>query len=492
MDVARLIKSKIILNDNKIIPSLTNFKLTSLVFVLACYHSLAQQGNYKFNNFGNRTILLAGNVTGSVEDFGLAYYNPARLTEIENNRFAFNARAYEYSSITLEDVIDENVTPRDSKFNTIPSMAAGTFSLLGTRFAYSIFTKYATNTNLNYRSDLVEKDLIEELSGTENYIMEFRINSLLRERLIGLTWAQAVNDNLSLGVSVFGSIYRNGGDSNLEYTIKAEDNRVAYFQNRPQFRQDSYGIFVKIGASYHFPKFDLGINLNLPYMEISGKGRYDYQRVIAGIAPDSDELYSYKLRDLEAKRLEPFGVSIGAGIPIAKNKLHLNLDYVAGLSSYTRIKVPEFDTGQDEITSVSFDESRKEVLNFGLGAEIFVNERIDLYAGFSTDFNALTTSSNILDVSGTTANKSDLGNDYIHTSFGTELQLKWASLILGATHTRSTTDFFSPFKLQSDEIDLSDSTFSVLSFIRWQFIVGLDIPFLNKQAKKIQKNKSDD
>ncbi len=465
---------------------MANFKLISLFFVLVSYHSHAQRGNYKFNNFGNRTILLAGNVTGSVEDFGLAYYNPARLTEIENNGFAFNARAYEYSTYKLKDPIDEAENPKDTRFNTIPSMAAGTFSLMGTRFAYSLFSKYSSKTNLNYKTTLLEGDLIEALPGVENYTVNFGLDSRLLETLIGLTWAYAINDKFSLGVSVFGSIYTNDGGSNLEYTIAAEDNGVAYFQNRPEFRLDSYGLLVKIGASYHFPKFDLGININLPYLEIAGKGSYDYQRVLSGIGPDSDELYSYKFKDLEINRKEPFGVSIGAGIPIKKNKLHLNIDYVTGLSSYTRIKVPGIDTGEDELTAVSFDESRKAVLNFGLGAEVFVSEQVYVYAGFSTDFNAITSSFNILNVSGTDANRNDLGNDYLHTSFGTKLKLKWGNLILGTTYTSSRTDFLGPLRVQSDEIDLTvDTSFSVLKFARWQFIAGLDIPFLNKKADKL-------
>ena len=464
---------------------MTNFRLTFLFFVLMCYHGLAQYGNYKFNNFGNRTILLAGNVTGSVEDFGLAYYNPARLTEIENNGFAFNARAYEYSTYKLKDPIEQDDT-RDTQFNTIPSMAAGTFSLKGTRFAYSVFSRYSTDTSLIYRSGLVNNESVEALPAAENFSVDFQLNSKLKETLIGLTWAHAVNDKFSLGVSVFGSIYRNGGGSNLEYTIEAENNSVAYFRNRPEFRIDSYGVLVKIGASYHFPKFDFGININVPYLEIAGKGSYNYQRVLAGIAPDSDKLFSYKFIDLQTKRKEPFGVSIGAGIPIKKNKLHLNFDYVADLSPYTRIKVPEVDLGLDEPTAVSFDETRRAVLNFGLGAEVFVSEQVYVYAGFSTDFNAISSSSNILDLSGTDANRRELGNDYIHTSFGTELKLKWGNLILGATYTSSRTDFLSPLKVQSDEVDLLDSSPSVLSFSRWQIIAGLDIPFLNTKADELE------
>lgn len=451
------------------------------------YCGLAQQGNYKFNDFGNRTILLSGNVTGSVEDFGLAYYNPARLTEIENNGFAFNAKAYEYGTYKLKNAIDENSTPKDSQFSAVPSTAAGTFSLFGTRFAYSFFTKYATNTRLNYRTDIIEDDLVEILPGQERYTIDFLINNLLNEQLIGLTWAHAINEKFSLGISVFGSVYTSEGGTNLEYTIQTEDNRVGYYRNRPNFRQDSYGLVVKVGASYHFPKFDFGVNINMPYLEVYQKGRFNYQSVVSGIGPESDELFSYKFTDLNAKRREPLGVSLGAGIPIGIHKLHVNLDYVSGLSSYSRLEVPDIDTGQDDLTSISFEERRKSVINFGVGGEFFINEFVNLYTGFSTDFNALSTDSDILEVEGSPAINSDLGSDYIHASMGAELKLKWANLILGATHTRSTTDFLSPSSIPSDDLNIVNDTHAVLSYVRWQFIVGLDIPFLNKKVDDVLK-----
>jgi hypothetical protein len=47
---------------------LTIFRKNLFLFILMGSCVFAQLGNYWFNNFGNRTILLAGNVTGSVED----------------------------------------------------------------------------------------------------------------------------------------------------------------------------------------------------------------------------------------------------------------------------------------------------------------------------------------------------------------------------------------------------------------------------------------
>lgn len=462
------------------------FKYAVFFIALVGY---AQQGNYRFNNFGNRTILLAGNVTGSVEDFGLAYYNPARLTEVKTNGFAFNAKAYEYSAYKLKNEIDENSTPKDSQFSAIPSTAAGTFSLFGTRFAYSFFTKYATRASLNYRTEILEDDIISELPGQENYSIDYALNNVLSEQLIGLTWAHAFNEKFSLGVSVFGSIYKQEGGTSLEYTLQAEDERVAYYQNRPNFRQDSYGLVVKLGGSYHFPKFDFGVNINLPYLEVFEKGRFNYQNVVAGIGSESDQLYNYKLNDLKTRRKEPLGISLGAGIPIKTHKLHVNVDVVSGLDSYSRLDIPAIDIGQEDLTTISFAEQRNSIINFGMGGEFYLNEYVNLYTGFSTDFNAIVTDSDILDVGGEPTVNSDLGSDFIHGSLGAQLKLKWGNLIVGATHTRSTTDFLTPTSIPIDDLNIANDTYAVLSYTRWQFIVGLDIPFLTKKVNEV-KNKT--
>ena len=176
---------------------------------------------------------------------------------------------------------------------------------------------------------------------------------------------------------------------------------------------------------------------------------------------------------------------MGAGIPIKIHTLHVNLDYVSSLSSYSRLDVPDIDTGQEGLTSISFEERRKSVINFGVGGEFYINKSLNLYTGFSTDFNSITTDSDILDVDGEAAVNNDLGSDYIHASIGTELKLNWANLIIGATHTRSTTDFLSPSNIPTDGLNIATDTHAVLSYTRWQFIVGFDIPFLNKLEKKM-------
>ncbi len=47
----------------------------------------AQDGHYWTQQYGTRSMLLNGSVIGGVEDLGAVYYNPARLSQIDNPVF---------------------------------------------------------------------------------------------------------------------------------------------------------------------------------------------------------------------------------------------------------------------------------------------------------------------------------------------------------------------------------------------------------------------
>ena len=453
-----------------------------LLFIISffCVFGYAQQGNYKFNNFGNRSILLSGNVTGSVTDIGLTYYNPSRLTEVENTGFAFNARAYQLSSLKLSNVFVEESTISSTNFDGVPSMAGGTFRLFGTRFAYAFISKNRVNNNLSYSSDFLTDQIIDIFPNAEAYKVTTNIRTNIKDDWFGLTWAKKINEALSLGVSLFGSKFGYNGGSNLNHTIQSTNNNVAFYQSTIGFSQKSYGLFVKVGANYNFEKFDLGVNVNLPYVAVYNDAKFNYNKVISGVGDEFDQFYNYSYKDLEAKRREPLGVSLGAGIPIGKGKLHLNMDYVNGLSIYDRIIIPSIDTGDDEFTPVEFKEERKEVVNFGAGIEIFINERFKSYLSFTTDYNAFIRNPNIFDLSSQESREINIGENFIHYSLGIDLKLNFASIIAGTTYTNGSTEFVNPIDLTQSGVVYNDDSLAKIKYSRWQFVIGLEIPFLDK------------
>jgi len=447
-----------------------------LLLIFVFLKSYSQQGNYKFNNFGNRSILLSGNVTGSVEDLGVSYYNPSRLVFLENTGFAFNAKAFQINSIKLSNIDGEESKIRNTDFDGVPGMAGGTFSLFNERFAYSFISKSRLNVELKYDTDTPRGKVIEAFPGLEAYKANINLQTKLKDDWFGLTWAKKINKKLSLGVSLFGSIYKYDGQSDLNYTIQSNENSVAFMQYITGFSQDSYGLILKIGGNYHFEKFNLGININVPYLEIYKNAHFVYNYVIAGLNSEYDKFYDYELTNLESKRKEPLGVSIGAGVPIGKSKLHLNLDYVKGLSNYQRIEIPDIDTGNDQLTPVYFDENRKPVVNFGAGAELFMNEMLTAYLGLSTDFTAFGSNANIFDLSSRDPKGVNVGEDFFHWSIGINWKLSWASFVLGTTYTSGSSPFENPLTVTNTGIDFNDTNTSSIDYYRWQFVVGIEIP----------------
>lgn len=455
-----------------------------LIFIFL--KSYSQQGNYKFNNFGNRSILLSGNVTGSVEDLGVTYYNPSRLVFIENTGFAFNAKAFQINSIKLSNIDGEESKVRNTDFDGVPGMAGGTFSLFNERFAYSFISKSRLNVVLKYDTDTPRGKVNEAFPGLEAFKANINLQTKLKDDWFGLTWAKKINEKLSLGVSLFGSIYKYDGQSDLNYTIQSDDNSVAFMQYITGFSQDSYGLVIKIGGNYHFQKFDLGINVNLPYLEIYKKAHFEYNYVIAGIGNEFDQFYEYNLTELNSKRKEPLGVSFGAGVPIGKSKLHFNADYVSGLSKYHRIEIPDIDTGEDQPTPVYFEEERKAVINFGAGAELFMNETLTAYLGLSTDFSSYGSNANIFDLSSRDPKGVNVGEDFFHWSIGVNWKLSWASFVLGTTYTSSSSTFENPLNITNTGINLNETDTSRIDYNRWQFVVGFEIPLLDNFSEKIK------
>jgi hypothetical protein len=461
------------------------YQLLTLFFIT--HYTTAQQGNYKFSNYGNRSILLSGNVTGSVEDLGLTYYNPARLTEVENTAFAINAKAYELNSLKLTNVVGNQSKLTNNQFGGKPTMAGGTFKLFGDKFAYSFLSKTRTDINLNYSSNLIPQDILDAFPDEENYAVGINLDTKVKDEWIGLTWATKMTEKLSLGISLFGSIYQFNGSSNLNYAVQSLDSRIAYYQNTIGFKQNSYGLIFKIGANYRLENIDIGLNINMPYLELYEKGAFRYKKIIAGDSSDSDLFLDSNLDNLQSQRKEPFGISLGSGISLGRSKLHLNIDYVSGISNYSKINVPNINTGELENTPVEFEEERKDVINFGAGIEFYMTEKLSSYFSFSTDFNGFSKNANVFDLTSDSENDINVAEDFIHFGLGIDMKMSWASLVLGTTYANSgTSEFSRPLNPEADELNITDNEVAQFEFSRWQFIIGIEIPFLDKKLKTIQ------
>ncbi len=454
-------------------------KVIFLLFytILFNHLGLVGQGYYNQENFGNRSILLSGNVTGSVDDLGLTYYNPARIALVEAPVFSINAQAYQISSAKVENAFGNDDKLSDSRFEGVPSLVAGTFEIekwKNHHFAYAFLSKKRSRLNLNLSKELDADGVIGDIEEIDRFVADFKLDNKETDEWFGISWGTKLRDNLSIGVSTFVSIYNYGVVYDLRFAAEDDVFGVDLFNNEIKIGQSSYGVFWKVGLAWKLEKLDLGLNVDLPYLEVLGDGSFRYQRFLSGVEPENEDFQYYDFEDLETTRKEPLGISIGLGLPIKKHKLHFKADWHAGLSEYDRIVIPAVE---EDGVSFALKEELRSVINFGIGAEIYLNEGLNLYGSFSTDFSPIISSANIFDLVGDEDKEANFDADYMHYGFGFNIKLKKVKLVVGTTRSTASGNFSEPIRYPNPGVELPvNDDYSRIKVIRWRFIIGLEIP----------------
>ena len=449
--------------------------------------STAQEGNYKFENFGNQSVLLSGNVTGSVADLGLVFHNPARLGLIDNPSFTIGGKAYEWSKYDFNDILQTEKSLSANRFGGIPATIAGTFDLKflpGHKFAYSILSRYRTDVQLNYNSGLIPDEEFAEVPDAEESFTDLYFRDRIRDDWFGITWSYPISETFSVGASLFGSICEHNGNGDILINVQRESMDVISYTQRLDYTQKTYGGQIKLGAAWVLKNLDMGVNVSLPLIAVKKRASFRYQESLSGFSTNQDFLRALDYGDLESRRKTATSISYGIGIPWKKHKLHLSLDWHAPIAKYDRIELPE--EALDNLDENPFKEQLKAVFNFGMGGEFHISPSLNVIASFSSDFSATEESINLFDIINQSTEDINLLNDLWHYALGVDLTRPWGNIILGASYARTSS------KIESTPIIPTDPSTpqtrgitTQISYERWRFIVGLEIPLLLEKVKDI-------
>ncbi len=448
----------------------------------------AQEGNYRFENFGNQSVLLNGSVTGSVSDLGLVYYNPARLALIENPAFTIGGKAYEWSRYYFEDLVRDESNVGSNNFGKIPGTIAGTFSsksLPKHKFAYSILSRHQSEVSVASNTGIVPGNYIPAIGLSSSGLQDLSFRDVLQEEWFGITWAHAPSENFGLGISLFGSIYNINGTGTIMVTAENEEGGYVSYMNQITYRQKTYGLFLIAGAAWRLGATELGLRLNLPFLAVIQKASLRYEESLAGLSPAEDFLIYEDFRDLENRRRTAPGLALGAGIPWNRHKLHLNLEWFGPLGPYERISFPA-GTGQDPTRVNPFVEKLRSVVNFGAGAEIYLSQTVNLLGSVSTDFSAMEAGINLFDSFNRGESELNLLNDIWHAALGVNLKFNWGHIFLGSSYARTSGSFGNEPESPGEGAGGSPANLtSKIGFERWRFITGLEIPLLRDKLKNL-------
>ena len=455
---------------------------------------LAQEGNYKFENYGNQSILLNGTVTGSVSDLGLVYYNPARLGLVEKPAFTISGKAYEWYNYDFKNVLNTDEDLSDSNFNGIPGTVAGTFgikSLPKHKFAYSLITRYRTDIRINFASGIILDEPIGPVEDVAERTTDISLLNTLKEEWYGISWAHALSENFSVGASIFGSIYEARANGQTFVSILRTDESVATYTRNLRYKQDVYSLFLKLGAAWRWSKVDVGLNVSLPLITLYDDANAKFEEYLSGIDDlVQDRFEFYDLEDLENARKTALGIALGAGVPIGRSKIHFNLEWFSRVSEYERISIDQETLDERGITQSPFNEELKSVLNYGMGAEIYLSPTFSLIGSVTSDYSAFISDANLFDILNQSPKNINILGDFWHFGFGLDMKVKnFGDLVLGAVYSRTSSNIEEQPVVPGDDtapavgepVDVATE----IGVERWRFIVGVEFGLLRKKLEEL-------
>ncbi|THD65717.1 hypothetical protein E7Z59_14105 [Robertkochia marina] len=453
------------------IPSLR--RLLLLILFQLTILSMQAQRSYRYENFGNRSVLLNGNVTGSVNDLGGVFYNPARLAIIENPKFSVEGRFYERTEVNVNDFLGAGINIENKQFNALPGLMAAATSIGSEKIYFSFMLRNRINISSSFDSGILDENNTDNIAPGILFNADAAIDINLREEWFGLSWAKKISDNFSVGISTFLSFYNYSGGDSFDFIISENDQNLLQFNGDLKYTQASTGLFGKVSAAWQQKHLSMGLTIDLPYIELRDDSSFNSKDFFTDRVTNEDIFTINQFSGLVARRKVPLGINFGAGIPIGKSTLHLNTDWHAGVGSYDRIEIPPLESTTEPTTLIEAKEKLNPVWNIGAGAEIFISEKINTYLSFTTDHSPLNPEDTFLNGGNNFGESNILTLDYLHLGGGVGLTFKSFAITLGAVNTSGSGDFERSITLPVG-VDNFDDTDLNIKVDRWRFLVGFN------------------
>jgi hypothetical protein len=205
-----------------------------------------------------------------------------------------------------------------------------------------------------------------------------------------------------------------------------------------------------------------------------------------------DDIYETSIqKDLSSRHELPLSVALGVGVPIGRSMIHLSAEYFNSVDRYTIMEADPFisQSGGGTINSRVIDELES-VLNYGIGLELYLTPKLQMYYSFATDFSAVSDDISRLLEFGDEYNNSTFQADLWHLGGGFVLNNEKVEITLGATFSFAEQQYARPLDIPGgdDTVDTDPNDVTTLNLNQWRFLFGVSFPFL----KDIKKKTGDD
>lgn len=447
----------------------------------------AQDTNYWTQQYGTRSTLLGGAVVGSVTDLGSTFYNPGRLAFKTELGFLISAKIYQLETVTVKDGLGKGIDLPYSSFGTAPSLVAGSFNLpffKNHHFAYSFLTRQRSEAHFVLRESAT-KDVIASAPGDELFGGEITSSQNIKDEWLGLTWAHDLGAKAGVGLTNYVSIRSHSSSYRIMLEALKQNNESAVLLRLNEFDYKTYGLLWKAGLAFDFSPITAGLTITTPRLNITGSGSTLFNDLQAGVDRDgdgvNDDLVEANLQtDLEAVYKSPWAIGAGVGVQIKRSRLHFSAEWYDQVDKFAVLDPADYvgqSTGDTQRRKII--QELNDVLNFGMGVELYLSEKFSGYGSFATDFSALGPEVSGLRESGEETNAAISSWDLYHLAGGAVFKVARAELAMGVAYAHGSQDLPRADSIpdSDDEVIIDDEQIAKVNFSRWRFIFGFAISF---------------
>ncbi len=475
------------------------FLILSGILLIWALPLRSQNGHYWNQQYGTRSMLLGGSVIGGVTDLGAVFYNPARLALVENPAFLISANVYQWQRVRVENAFGERADLSKSKFDGIPSFAAGMFKvgfLPKHHFAYTVLSRNRSDLDFGYREEFIG-DAVKQWEGDEIFEGEINIASGVKEIWWGLSWSYGLTDKLSIGATGFLSMNNQDLLSHIRLRALSSISEVGIYDFKRAVSYNANSLLLKVALAYELERFNLGLTVTTPMLNVMNDGEYDYQFYFSGISVStSNDAYgnSYQ-EDLKVKKKSPYSIGAGAEYHVGSGQIFASVEYFGGIGRYTLMEAEPhaFQSHPDSVVNFSLVDQLDPVFNGAVGVSWKFSEHVTSYASFSTDFSAAISNTTSFIANKSLAFNSTFSANNFHYAGGVVLSFPGADLTLGVSYTKAKQNLPRPVSLpEGNDDDIFDpENESEFKWERYRFVFSISVPFLEDFAKR-KFNKSSD
>jgi long-subunit fatty acid transport protein len=446
--------------------------LLALTLVFVSVQIFSQDTHYWTYRYGTKAVLMSGAAVGGLEDNTSVIYNPALLSFVKSTSISINSNIYQIVNITAKNGAGPGQDVISNQFSAVPVTLSGMIrkkkpSRLTMGYAIIVPSEFTFKATV--REDAF-KDIVTagtESLGAEDYVGQFTINTRLSENQGAFALAYKISDKFSVGLTNQ-FVYRSHSYTKNELCRMILNNSPTQGNGTLVNTSESQSIEYtnlryspKIGLAFASGRWTAGLAVVLPSVTLGGSGTIARDIIANSLQinlepnPSRPPILvrsSFAANDRQEKLSTTYNtpLSISAGFAYKGSKwlVAASAEWFGSVSLYN-IMTPQDNLFKRPITLqldgkkfLEVNASNKSVVNFAVGVEHSLNDKISLSTGFRTNrsFYDKAFDQRITDRNGRTINNNPLNLDIsswdiYHVVLGGTFKQERRDLSIGITYS---------------------------------------------------------